>query len=117
MRKVVKVLFLLILMSVFVFAFSTKVKAADEFDYSGYEELPSDEKESKTPATASTTPENEKNADDKNDQKVVTTNKANTATTSHIQAGSFEMVALTTLGGVALVAIGIGYNKYKKYNF
>ena len=114
MKKVVKVLFLLVLMSVCIFAFSAKVKAADEFDYGGYEELPDDEKESKTPATASTTPESDKNVDDKKD---TTTNKANTATTSHIQAGSFEIVALSTLGVGALAAIGIGYNKYKKYNF
>ena len=45
MKKVVKVLFLLVLMSVCIFAFSTKVKAADEFDYGGYEELPDELRE------------------------------------------------------------------------
>ena len=51
------------------------------------------------------------------DKKTTTENYANTATTAHSQAGSFENAMFIIVGSVVLVLMGIGYIKLKKYNF
>ena len=54
MKKSGKFLFVSILMIMFIFAFSTIVKADDEIDYSGYEELGTDAEEEATEQPAET---------------------------------------------------------------
>ncbi len=137
MRKVGKILFLLIILITFVCTFSTNVKAANEADYSAYEELGGDdasgntnnntnnnsnkntqENKAATPSADSnkdkkSTAEAEKPANDSNTE----TKKTDTATTSHVQAGAFQNVAFITVGAAAIIALCVGYSRLKKYNF
>ncbi len=112
MRKMSKIIFMVVLMLMLVLSYTSIVKAATELDYSGYKEISED-----------TTTGNNDDKKVTTDTKAAETNDqtkndiANKATEPHSQAGSFETKAIVSAGAVVLVLAGVGYVKYKKYNF
>lgn len=131
MRKISKILVILVLMAIFTFGY-VNVSKAEEVDYTGYEEVtddlegtPSTTGTTSTTGTPSTTgtstttgtsntkqetaPETPKPAENKN--------VSNKATTPAPQAGSFQTTVTIVAGTIVLAVAGIGYVKYRKYNF
>lgn len=140
MRKIGKLVLLMMIIFTVAFMFTNKVNAADELDYSGYEEIEGDDapttpetpaptEENKTtdeqPAQNNTpTPEPEKTSEPektpepaKSETVEPAKNESDTSTSNHIQAGSFVTVAYIVTGILAVSAITLGYVKFKKYNF
>lgn len=112
MRKMSKILAILALILMLVLGYTNISKAATEVDYTGYEvdddyeEIPSDD----TPATTTTpAPETPKSTETKN--------VSNKATQPAPQAGNFETTTIIVASSILLVVAGIGYVKYRKYNF
>jgi hypothetical protein len=120
MRKLSKILAIIALISMLALGFANISKADTEVDYTGYAEVPDEidvtstltqtpaPTTTTTPATQ-TTPETPKPAEN--------TNPAKKATTPAPQAGSFETPVIIAAASIVLVIAGIGYIKYKKYNF
>ena len=118
MRKLSKILAIIAIISMLALGFANISKAATEADYTGYEEVPDEIDVTPTPTPAptttatpatQTTPETPKPAEN--------TNPAKKATTAAPQAGSFETPVIIGAASIVLVIAGIGYVKYKKYNF
>lgn len=115
MKKVSKVLILLSLMIMLVFAGTISVNAAETIDYSGYKEV-----EEEVPTTNSTnTNKNTQNSNTQNTNKQSTNtqNKADTATTSHPKTGVYNNTVCISIVAVTAIAIVIAYAKMKKYNY
>ena len=106
MRKTGKILFILVLAFMLIGAFTSISKAATEVDYTGYKEV-AEEQDEDTKGTTETTKTTEEQKE----------NLSNKATESHSQAGSFETANIIGTSTVLLIVAGIGYAKYKKYNF
>ena len=136
MRKIGKIVLLMLIVFAFAFTFTSNVNAADELDYSGYEEIGGDDASSasETPApqeqkkedaqtsVASTpapesTQEQKPTEEPKKEPETNNSNPANTSTSNHVQAGSFVTIVYAVTGVVAAAALGLGYAKLKKYNF
>lgn len=123
MRKMSKILFMLVLILMLVFSYTSISNAATEADYTGYEELADElsddtnkkEEETKTEEKTETTTETTGN--DEPETPKPTEDVSNKSTEPHTQAGSFETKAIVSTGAVVLVLAGVGYSKYKKYNF
>ena len=120
MRKINKILFLMLLIVMLVFACPATIKAAGETDYSGYVEL-NDEpttpaKETQKESVESKQTTNSTKPSNANQTTNSTTN-ANTATKPHQQAGKFENAKFVTIYMVTTMLIVVGYIKLKKYNF
>lgn len=126
MEKMSKKVFAIALIAMIVMMFNLKVNAAT-YDAQGYlvldEETTNTTTEEQNKETTKTTTEENKTTEttgtttNNQDKKTTTENYANTATTAHSQAGSFENAMFIIVGSVVLVLMGIGYIKLKKYNF
>ncbi len=129
MKKVGKFLFLMLVITMFVFAFSTKVKAVDNPDDYVEAETTDDSKTETNTATntaANTATDNvtntatnqtaaqEKNNVKSDENKTATTNEA---TKPHPQAGMFQGVACASIGIVVIATVLVAYAKVKKYNY
>ena len=123
MRKMSKILFILVLILMLVFGYTSISKAATEADYTGYEELAeelgedTDKKEEETAKETTTEPEKQQEPETPKPAEDTKSDISNKATQPHTQAGSFEATTILTAGAVLLVVAGIGYIKYKKYNY
>lgn len=127
MRKYVKILFLLTLIIMVAFTFSTNVNAAEGFDDSGYEDL-DDGTEITLPTNNEEKSKEENKDDDKNKAPETPaipekTEPKEPATPtdvpkeSHPQAGAFTNSTVIALGGIATIGLLVGYKKMKKYNY
>ena len=139
MDKMSKKVFIFALIAMVVMMFNLKVNAAT-YDAEGYLILDEDYSnttngDNKNDSAKTTGTDNKNTGDDKTseatnttdkkDEKVTptenkddkNTNYANTATTPHSQAGSFENTLFITAGSILFILIGIGFVKLKKYNF
>lgn len=123
MKRACKFLFIVLVIMACTFVFSANVKAADEIEYAGYEEL-GEEKTANTEEKKETKEET-KNEEQKTEapkaeeqtKPAEQANKANTATKPHETAGSFEVVYLVSAIVIVGAVLAIGYSKFKKYNY
>lgn len=115
MRKMSKIILMLVLVLMLVLSYSQIANAATEVDYSGYSEIadetPNNDAKKEETAKEEQKTDAQKTTEDKKDDI------ANKATEPHSQAGSFETKAIVSIGAVVLVLAGVGYIKYKKYNY
>lgn len=108
MRKISKMIFMLLLILVLTFGYTSIANAAAQADYIGndeYQELADedDAEDKKVPANDNKEP--------------AQTDPANKSNESHSQAGSFETSIIMAASGILLIIAGCGYVKYRKYNF
>ena len=141
MRKVNKVLVSMSLILMLVFIYPVTVRAEEDTDYTGYEELAdelsgthsstgtttgtkseatsaSSESTSKTTKNSSSTTETASSTSSSSStSNSSSTKSSNAATKSHAKAGGFDVVMFVTLSVVTVALTGIGYVKFRKYNY
>ena len=118
MRKINKVLFSMLLIAMLVFVYPVTVRADEDPEYSGYEELVDSSSDANRATEESKTKTGTESGKSSNSSKSTnTTNNANTATKPHEQAGTFEVFTFATLSMVTIILAGIGYVQLKKYNY
>lgn len=123
MRKMSKILCMLVLVLMLVFSYTSISNAATEADYTGYEELADElsddtnKKEEETKTEEKTDTATETTGKEEPETPKPAEDKSNKSTEPHTQAGSFETKAVVSAGVIVLVLAGVGYSKYKKYNF
>ena len=107
MRKYSKILFMILIMTTLIFAFSVKVSAANSYD--DYKEVEEETPTSTPTPTPTSTPTPTPTQ--------APQNKSTTATTPHPQAGVFETAIYMSVGLVIIAVLVYAYKKIKRYNF